>query len=274
MAQNIKGKVAGTLYRLTHATQGRQKFPSHISATLGRITQTGQVHIEGVNIMTASAQIAGNTSANIAEVEANTKALRVTLRPEDVGSLGAYSLSSVTGLITAGMAANLTIFGFRWGDATRFALIKRVTISLGNDVTAFTAGSFSIAMYRALGFTGSFTTSGTDITPTGNQNKLRTTGFGTTLLTQAYILNTAVGGITGSTISALDTSPVGIITGGIPAVGGTNMSPPFALWDVRPGEYPLVLAQNEGFVIREIAVPVNGTWKLGIKVDWSEVTAY
>lgn len=223
--------------------------------------------------MTASAQIAGNTSANIAEVEAGTKALRVTLRPEDVGSLGAYSLSSVTGLITAGMAANLDIFGFRWGDATRFCLVKRVTISLGNDATAFAPGSFSIGMYRGLTFSASYTTSGTDITPSGSQNKLRTTGFGTTLLTQAYILNTAVGGITGAT-RTLDTSPIGIITGGIPGTAGTNMSPPFALWDVRPGEYPLVLAQNEGFVIRELAVPITGTWKLGIKVDWSEVTAY
>jgi hypothetical protein len=37
--------------------------------------------------MTASAQMPGNTSANIAEVEANTKALRVALRNEDFGSL-------------------------------------------------------------------------------------------------------------------------------------------------------------------------------------------
>lgn len=223
--------------------------------------------------MTASAQIAGNTSANIAEVEANTKALRVTLRPEDVGSLGVYSLSSVTGLIAAGMAANKDIFAFRWHDATRLALVKRVTISLGNDATAFTAGTFSIGLFRALSFTASFTTNGTDITPTGSQNKLRTTGFGTTLLTQAYILSTSASGITGSTMT-LDTSPVGIVTGGIPNVAGTNMSPPFALFDQRPGEYPLTLATDEGFVIRAIAVPATGTWKLGVKVDWSEVTSY
>jgi hypothetical protein len=42
----------------------------------------------------AVAQIIGYTTTNMMEVEANTKAARVTLRPEDYGSFGIYSVAA------------------------------------------------------------------------------------------------------------------------------------------------------------------------------------
>lgn len=40
------------------------------------------------------------------------------------------------------------------------------------------------------------------------------------------------------------------------------------------GQHPLVLANQEGFVIRSVAVPATGTWQVAITVDWTEVDAY
>lgn len=222
--------------------------------------------------MTASAQIAGNTSANIAEVEAGTKALRVTLRPEDYGSLGIYSLSQTSGLMAASLAAASRVFSFRWGDSTRFALVKRVTISVGNDNAAFTTpGTCIFNLFRVLSFSASDNSGGTELVPSGNQNKLRTSGMGTTLLTSAYIATTAA--ISGGTLTTPDTNPIGSIVTGIPNAAGTTILAPYPLLDVRPGEHPLLLAQNEGIIIKA-TVPITGTWKFGVTVNWSELTAY
>jgi hypothetical protein len=36
------------------------------------------------------------------------------------------------------------------------------------------------------------------------------------------------------------------------------------------GEWPLVLVQNEGFIIRA-TVPATGTWEFGVLLEWSEI---
>lgn len=216
----------------------------------------------------AASQIQGFTAANIAEVEANTRALRTTLRAEDYGSLGIYSLAASSGLMAAGLGAAAPIFSWRWGDATRFALIKRVTISAGAAGTAFAAGVGTFNLFAARSFTAS-DTAGTSILPTGNQNKLRTS-MGTTLLTDARISATAT--LTAGT-RTLDANPIASISVGIPAVAGQKVLDPFALFDQRPGEFPLLFAQNEGLVI-QATVPATGTWTFGVKVDWSELTSY
>ena len=45
--------------------------------------------------------------------------------------------------------------------------------------------------------------------------------------------------------------------------------------DIASGEHPLVLGQNEGFVLRNRAVwPAAGTGIIQVEVSWAEVTAY
>lgn len=48
------------------------------------------------------------------------------------------------------------------------------------------------------------------------------------------------------------------------------------LWqsEIGDGEYPLVLAQNEGLSIRSVAVPATGTWTMAVDIQWAEVAAY
>jgi hypothetical protein len=218
-----------------------------------------------------ASQIAGNTIGNILEVEAATKAARVTLRPEDYGSLGIYSLAPSNGAtqMAAGLAAASPIFSFRWGNSANLALVKRVVFSAGCAGTAFAAGVAKFDLIVARGFTAS-DTGGTSVLPSGNQNKLRTSGMGTTLLTDARISATA-------TLSAgtrtLDANALASIVAGVPNTAGATLVSPFAMFDQRPGEHPLVLAQNEGFVI-QATVPATGVWFFAVKVDWVEIATY
>lgn len=218
--------------------------------------------------MTASSQIAGYTSANILEVEANTKAARVTLRPEDYGSLGIYSLGAPSGVMAAALAANSPIFSFRWTHATNLCLVKRVVFSAGS-ILAFAAGVAQFNLFVARSFTV-VDSGGTSILPSGNQNKLRTSGMGTTLLGDARISSTAT--LTAGT-RTLDSNAIANAVVGVPAVAGQQLLQPYAMVDQRPGEHPIILAQNEGLVI-QATVPATGTWTFGVKLDWSELTAY
>lgn len=216
----------------------------------------------------AASQIQGFTTANIAEVEANTKALRATLRDVDVGALGGYSMGIESGLMAAGLATAAPIFSMRWGDATRLALIKRVTFSAANSVTAFAAGIARFDLFVARSYSVA-DTGGTSFLPTGNVNKLRTS-FGTTLFSDVRASATAT--LTAGT-RTLDANPIAAVVGGVPATVGVQLVAPFAIFDQRPGEHPLLLAQNEGIVL-QATVPATGTWGWAIKVDWVEVTAY
>lgn len=213
-------------------------------------------------------QVAGFTVANIMEVEAATRAARVTIKPADYGALGIYSLAQVSGVMAAGLAAAAPIFSWRWGDATRFAVLKKLIISAGNTATAFAAGTVLFNAFIARSFSAS-DTAGTDITPTGNGNKLRTS-MGTTLLTSARISSTAT--LTAGT-RTLDANPFGSLCSSIPAVAGTPLIPPTPLFQAQAGDYPVVFAQNEGVVI-QATVPATGTWSFSVQAQWEEFTAY
>ena len=39
------------------------------------------------------------------------------------------------------------------------------------------------------------------------------------------------------------------------------------------GDYPVILAQNEGFIIRA-TVPITGVWNAGFNISWAELAAF
>lgn len=219
----------------------------------------------------AGAQIVGNVnSTTAAEVEVNTKALRTVIRPNDFGSLGMYSVGSTNGatVMAAGLAANSPIYSFRWGDATRFALIKKVIISAGG-VVGFAAGVVVFNLFIARSFSVA-DTGGTSILPTGSSNKLKTTGMGTTLLSDLRTSATAT--LTAGTRTK-DGQAASSIAVSVPVTAGNPIIAPSALWQAQAGDFPIVFAQNEGFVI-EATVPATGTWSFGVQTVWEELTAY
>ena len=211
--------------------------------------------------------IQGNGGTN-AEVEPGTRALRTVIRPNDYGALGIYSKALTSGVMAAGLAANASVFQFRWGSATNICLVKKVLLSAGG-IAAFTAGSLTFNMVPARAFTinGAGGTAGT---LTGNNGKMRTS-MATTLLSDVRVASTAA--LTAGTWT-LDTDAIGSFSGSTTITAGTGLVPPGTeLFKHTIGEYPFALVQNEGFHINA-TVPATGTWTFSVQVEWEELASF
>jgi len=212
-------------------------------------------------------QIQGNGGV-VADVDATGyRALKVTLRPTDPTTLGSYGIGLNSGIMAAGLAANAPIFSFRWGDATRLAVVHRVTFGMHIGGTAFTAGAADFRLVVARSFTAS-DSAGTAAVLTGNNAKLRTS-FGTTLLTDCRISATVT--LTAGT-RTLDSQGIANLGSGVGATAGIQVVGPGSEF-IGYTQHPVVLAQNEGLVILA-TVPALGTWACGVGIQWTEVTAY
>jgi hypothetical protein len=221
-------------------------------------------------------QIQGN-GGTVAEVDGTTwRAQRVTIRPADHGSLGAYAIGATSGTMAAALTANAEIFQFRWPDASNLCLIHRVQFSAGLNVAATAAGLFSVRMTAARSWSAAGS-GGTRLTMTGNNGKLRTSA-GTSLVNDIGISTTA--GLTAGT-KTLDTPDIctiatGIGTGAITTAANLNLIPLSDMFDSSENFYhPIVLAQNEGFVLRTgAAAPATMTWHFSVNVVWQEVSSF
>lgn len=221
-------------------------------------------------------QILGNSGA-VAEVDGTTfRAQRVTPRPVDHGSLGAYAYGGFTGILPAALGANSEIFQFRWADATRLAVIRKIRISASVTTTFFAAGvPVQIDLVKSTGWTGAGT-GGTGLTLAALLKRRTSMGSSLAVGGDIRIATTAA---LGAGTKTLETLSLGSILAGGPitaSVNGTIIAPGTILWqaEVGDGEHPLVLAQNEGFSVRSVAVPATGTWQASVNVDWAETTAY
>jgi hypothetical protein len=222
-------------------------------------------------------QLQGNGGV-IAEVDGSTfRALRTTGRPLDYGSLGFYRLSMTSGTMAAALGANAEIFQFRWPDATRFAVVTRIAISAGANVAATAAGLIVYRVTAARAWTAAGS-GGTRAGLTGNNQKLRTS-MGTSLVNDAGISTTAALTAGTKTLDSQDLGAisVGIGTGAITTDLNLSIIPLTELLNIdASNDHPLVLAQNEGFVIRTgaNAFPAAMTWSFSVNVSWAEVTQF
>lgn len=223
-------------------------------------------------------QVQGNGGA-IAEVDGTTfRALRITSRPLDHGAFGHYKFSGVTGAIAAGMAANGELLQLRWVDASRLCVITHVHVDGMFTSTAFAVGSILLKCTIARSWSADGT-GGNAATLTGNNNKART-NMGSSLFSTGFRLATTAA--LGAGTKTLDANDVGQIQShssagpgaAAPIIGSTYL-PRTDLFapDASNAEHPIVLAQNEGIVIRA-TVPATGVWTLGVSVRWAEVLAY
>lgn len=223
------------------------------------------------------AVIEGGTSGELAEVgEGPALGEHVISKPDDYGALGHYRIAMLSGTIAAALAANSELFQFRWTDATRLAIIHKVRISAGLNVAATAAALFALRMAIARAWTVDGT-GGTAATLTGSNQKDRTS-MGTTLLGSARMATTAALGAGTKTLDAQDISNVatGIGTGAITAASKLSIFDDTELLEINNnGQHPIVLAQNEGFVIRSGPIaPAAMTWHLAVTVVWAELTVY
>jgi hypothetical protein len=202
-------------------------------------------------------------------VDTNTRAARVTLYPNDVGLLGAYSTTVKSGIMAAGLAGAAPIVSFRWAPATNptaLCVIRKMKFSLYNLGTGFAPGDALFEWYVARSFTA-VDTGGGAATLTTNNAKLRTS-FATT---QATILVSATATLTAGTRTK-DANPFRDLQTVYTTTSVPFQNGPVAeneVYRAEAAEYPLVLAPNEGVVI-EATVPATGTWTFYAGFDWEE----
>lgn len=224
-----------------------------------------------------------NTAANIQRVGMGATPgwmpAHVTGGPLSVGNGGAYRLSMQSGTMAVSLGANSEIFQFRYVTTnSRVCLVHGISISAGSNVAASTAvlAAFRATVARGWTVAGS---GGTRAVLTGNLQKLRTT-FASSETSDAGISTTAA--LTAGT-KTLDTQDIGSVSFGI-GTGAITVSPSLILVPKTNllGEFiggmawPLVLANQEGFVVRTgaNAFPAGMTWTFGVDVAWSEVDGF
>jgi hypothetical protein len=206
-------------------------------------------------------------SGVVGEVEAATRAVRLTGYPMDPGAAGAYSLSLDNGatVMAAGLAANAEIFQLRY-TGTGVLILRSLRFSMGS-VAAFVPGRLLIELLVARSWTADGS-GGNTANLTGSSAKKRTS-FGTTAVGAARVAATAT--LTAGT-KTLDPHPLGSIAIAAPTTVGPILTQA-SLWQRDTSdEYPIILAQNEGLVVRA-TVPGTGTWYFNVQAEWAEKAA-
>ena len=225
-------------------------------------------------------QIQGNGGV-VAEVDGTTfRAIRVTARPVNYGSLGMYRLGMTSGTMAAALAANAELFQWRWADATNLGLVYKVSFSAGLQLASTVAVALGINMAFARSWSAAGS-GGLRAVLTGNIAKLRT-NMGTSLVNDAGISTTA--GLTAGTktIDHATSNAAAVVSGvgttAITAMGpNTSLFPHTTMFDADgEGRMPYVAAQNEGFILRNspVAFPATMTWVFAVNCLWAEASAF
>lgn len=220
--------------------------------------------------------IQSGVTTDLLTVDPTTKAARTTPKPTEYSTLGHYKWGGFTGILPAALAANSEIYQFRWSNASNLALITKVRISACVTTTFFAAG---VPVQIDLIKSTSWSVAGTlGAAPTFAATCKARSGMGNSLIVAGdmRIATTAALGAGTKTLEANSMAAI-VAPGPITAsLNGQIIPPGTILWepDTGDGEHPLLLATNEGFSIRSVAVPATGTWEAAIYVNWTELTAY
>lgn len=216
-------------------------------------------------------------SGTVAEVSGTEfRSIRTENKPMDFQGLGSYSSGGITGILPAALGANSEIMQFRWADPTRFAVIRKVRFSAAVSTTFFAAGvPIQIDLIKATAWTVQGT-GGTS--PTIAATLKCRTSMSSSLVANGDIRYASTAAL-GAGTKTLEANSLGAIVAAAPitaSLTGTIVAPGTILWqaEIADGEHPIVLAQNEGLVIRSVAVPATGTWTAAFQVDWTEVVSY
>lgn len=213
----------------------------------------------------------GANSTSLLTVDPTQTAIRVSDHAPEI--LGAYQLGLVSGLLT-GVAAGGVVYAFRWAPttSTQLCMIRRIEIGFITTTAFGTAQGLAFSMQGARNFSASYSSGGTAAAFTQtNTGKFRTVMPTSALATggQIYMANTGV--ISGAT-NTLDTQQMGYVAGSSTAIGTSLVPTP--IFQHQTGDYPLIFAANEGFVVNNVlAMGATGVINLYISVEWMELAA-
>jgi hypothetical protein len=198
------------------------------------------------------------------EVDLAFQAARVSIRPVDVINWLAYGAAS--GALTV-VAANGPVFSLR-NTGANLLMVRRVQVGFVTT-TAFTAAQGLVyQMVKANGFTAS-DSGGTALYVAG-QNKHRLSFTNITAAPDIRISSTAA--LTAGT-RTLETVSMGNAGGTSNGVGTSMLKT--ALLSHDTGDHPVILAQNEGFVITNlIAMGAAGVIQLHVNIELAEMASY
>jgi hypothetical protein len=219
-------------------------------------------------------QIQGNGGV-VADVGGTAfRAVKTSNMPFEHGALGHYRYGGFTGVLPAALTANSEVFQLRWTDSTRLCVIRKIQITATVSTTFFAAGvPVQIDLVKATGWTVQGT-GGTAVAPAALLK--RRTSMGSSLIASGDI-RIATTAALGAGTKTLETLSLSAMTAPGPTANpGTIFPQNTTLFsaEVSDGCHPIVLVQNEGIVIRSVAVPITGTWQMSVIVDWAEVSSY
>lgn len=212
-------------------------------------------------------QLLGSDNTTIPVVEAGHKALATTIKPNK--ALGWFRAGAIS-TTTSTLAAGSHIFQLRNGSASNLIIVRNVSVS-AVATTGFTAAQLfdvGLAFARAWTVDGS---AGQAFAFTGSQNLLRTS-MQAPAAVSARLCSGA--GLTPGTLTT-DTNDLAVLQAWVPATTAQT------IWPVTPifnfddsGGYPIVLAQNEGLILRpKTAWGAAGVIRFGVKFEFYEVAA-
>ncbi len=207
-------------------------------------------------------------------VDAGTfRAGSVSLRPVDYfsstyGNFGHYSIVTTSGA-TVGLTATDPILAFRWTSIVANVVLLRIGVSAGITASTSAGIPYLLEAVIARAYTAS-DTAGTAVTMSALQ-KMRT-NMGNSAVADIRISTTAK--LTAGT-RTLDT--LGFGAQNLPflpvatTVGSASIPVDLYKWDPS-GKHPVVLAANEGFIVRApVALNTAGSVAYTFTVDWAEV---
>ena len=185
-----------------------------------------------------------------------------------IGAWGETVLSTERSAAVTGPTGSVTFTYGALAGTTAFRVWRGLVTSTYTEYQDDTDGSTFIDTGAGWisGTPGSMNTGGTGLTLTTNNAKL-TTAFDGTELAQARISDT-VAMVAGT--RTLDAQPFAAVQFGVSTATNSVQLATTAIWEPGLQTRPLVLAADEGFVLRA-TVPATGTWQGTVHVDWREV---
>lgn len=208
----------------------------------------------------------GNSGVSV-EVDANRRAQRVVIEP-NAGSdvLGHYVIGEATGIV-ATPAAGAEVFQFRNSHASNLVIIERLVISMANAAAVTAAQEFGFEVFRATGWT----VAGTLGTALDTRPRRRTSMSASSMVAGDIRISTTAA--LGAGTKTLDT--LRVATGPGPPLNAIGQAGPVVYLPEDDIRYPLmVLANNEGFVVRNLVTYATGSARFHVRVYWREATSY
>ena len=211
--------------------------------------------------------IQSGATTDLLTIDPTMKSARTTIRPNEC--TGSYTFSAISGTIAASTGAGV-LYTFKY-TGSGVCILRRISVGL-QITTGYTKGSLRLSSYFVRSTFTQGSTGATLVTLTGNNGKKRTSMATTTGV--AYITTTGL--ITGDTATGEDTQPFATtmidLTAAISTQPVAGLAPLYLQDDI---DYPVVLAANEGFRIKnDTAFAATGSGNLIVNIEYDEMTAY